>query len=204
MNNCILLFLSFLCLSTPCAGKKSDNQIKEKLTITTTITIPAFNERVQYFGNLLEDSVVEFRIVKSKYFWGAVFPRNIGVIFPPSANRYTLSNHEIELAEQLISKNMSLLRRLLANRPVVVKPGYPYFLSYKKLKKYYRRYVGYKIKNGAILVRINFEKMPLDETPLEYLRETVCLEGADNDLFDITVNISEKTLMLTPTDINNL
>lgn len=201
MNNHFILLIVILCSSISFTGTPKDDKIKKKLTITTTIHVPIFNERVMDLVGL-EDTLAEFRIIKSECFWGAVFPKNIGLDYSPSSNRYTLSNHEIELAEQLISENMLTFRRVLRNRCTDHKIKYPYSLSYKKLENYYRRYVGYKNKSGEILVRIFFEKMPLENTSLIHF--PMIFDGVDYTWFDITVNLTKRNIMVTPSDINML
>lgn len=203
--NLLISLVMFSMINIPVLSWAKRNRdattIKKKIEIATTINIPLYNERAKDI-NGLEDSVVEFRIIKSKRFLGCVFPKNIGLDFPPSANRYSASNYDIELAEQLISKNMPLIRNLLSNRRTEYKLKYPYYLSYRYLRNYYRRYIGYKNKKGELLVRVFFEKMPLDEISLEHV--PMIYDGIGYTWFDITVNITNNNIFLTPFNINSL
>lgn len=156
------------------------------------------------------DSIIAFRVVVSDSFSGAVFPKEIGLSFPPSPNQYTLSNNDISLAESILCEKIKVLNKILAERKGSDLIEHPPYLSYRKLKKYFRQYVGYKMKNGNILIRINFIKRPLDY--LKSLDNEICLDhyvlpmGAETSysIFNIVVNINSDEVLLPPSDINNL
>ena len=198
----ILMLLSVLFDWNPNYYKKSDEKIPKKSEISST-----FISRVYYEKGIdySEDSVVVFRIVKNDSFMGFVFPKERGLVFSPSKNRYTLYNSEISLAEMTIDKNIRLLNSILASRKAVDPYSHPPYLSYKKLRKYYRQYIGYECKDGDILVRIFFIKYPHPPFEDDIAGFHMWMDGGQSyDYFDITVNIKEKTLMLTPSNINDM
>lgn len=204
-----LFFLTVCCLTNLINIDGKPLFKKNKFLINTTYKVELFND---CSTSSKEDSVVAFRIVVGDSFSGAVFPKEIVVDFPfpPSPNRYTLKNNEVSLAESILCENIKVLNRVLSERrgPDVIKHK-PY-LSYKKLKKYFRQYVGYKTKNGDILIRINFIKKPLDQ--LKSLDNEIWLDyfvhpmGAETSysIFNIVVNLNSKEISLPPSNINVL
>ena len=180
---------------------------KNKFLINTTYKIRL---NIGCPSGYSQDSLVAFRIVVSDSFSGVVFPQEIGLGFPPSPNRYTLSNNDISLAESILSEKIKVLNKILSERngPEIIK--HPPYLSYRKLKKYYRQYVGYKTQKGDILILINFIKKPLDR--FKSLDDEIWIDyfvlpmGAETSysIFNIVVNLNRKMILLPPSNINDL
>lgn len=153
------------------------------------------------------DSVAQIRIVKSKMFWGVVYPRELRVVKLDSSRRcqrYTLTNEEVSKAELIIKDKIDVFNQILEQRKDHYKrPPVSLTLSYNDLKCFFRQYQGHIDKKRNVYVQIYFSKEPLRE---EYLNgfKTAITEGASYSEFGVTVNITDSTLMNTPIDFGPL
>ena len=164
-----------------------------ELFVTATYSMKVLCENPPGYDT---DSIMVFRTVRNKNFTGVIFPKEKGVGLGASPTRYTLSAYEVSKTEQVIKHNIKRLNKLLKKRRHFRLKGEQIpNLSYNDLNDFFRHYIGYKLKNGDIIVLIIFERNQFGDYLLEELPTWTDANESYN-YFGIDVNLTRKKIML--------
>ena len=192
----IIILLAVLGCVMPAFSCRFENDSLEtdhELFTTATYKIKVLCENPPGYDT---DSIVLFRLVRNSFFTGVIFPKEKGVGLGVSSTRYTLSAYEVSKVEQIIKHNIEKLNLLLKKRKHfrLKKEDIPY-LSYNDLKDFFRKYVGYKLKNGNIIVVVTFERNKTGDCLFEEASEWTDTDESYN-YFGLDVNLTRKKIML--------
>jgi hypothetical protein len=139
------------------------------------------------FGNNISAQPAKF--YKARHHKGFVFDSSIFVMksIIDERSRYTPSAKEIEKAEKLLREKLHSFNAKRINQG----SGCP--IIHKKLKKYFRQYIGYVNRNGEHVIWINFfwNKDLVDRA----MFDIITINDGCSYYWDIEVNITKDELI---------
>lgn len=127
--------------------------------------------------------------VKGKSYRGFVFDSSVFIFksIDGQKNRYNLTNADVEKVENILCEKLTEINRKRVNQ---VASGCP--VIHKRLKKYYRQYVGFLNQEGDIVVWVNlFWDKELIERATE---EIIEVNDGCSYYWNIEVNITTSEL----------
>lgn len=142
----------------------------------------------------MKTSFAQSTYIKGKGYRGIIFDTSVFVLksIKDQKDRHLLTKSDVEKAEQLLKNNLQALNQKKINQTA----GCP--IIHKKLKKFYRQYLGFINQKGEVIVWINCF---WDKELIERARsEIIQVNDGCSYFWNIEVNIT--TCQLQDLEIN--